>query len=378
MSMGISMSFGLGLGLLTGLTLHGGADDAGPIAWDFSTNANPLALPAHLIQALADTNRRHYPDPAYTALRERLAHAQGLSVQRMVPTAGSSEGIRRLTLAASLLGVREVWVPEPGYGDYRAAAQALGLSVKAHAQGGSEVPVAANAEPCLVWWCDPCNPTGTYRGAGLQAAMQAMLAQRPQAIFALDRAYEALVLTAGLAPLPPAWLDRCWQLCSPNKALGLTGVRAGWLVAPQLEPAQPPGLQITTGQLQTLAPSWVLSAEGVSMLMHWHDDATQQWLEPCRRTLAQWRDQQQAMLRGWGWWVQASDTPFFLAQPAGWHPDALRGALQTWRQDGLKLRDTSSLGLPNGWRLSTQHPEAQAALQQAWWRLSDASPTTGT
>ena len=341
---------------------HGGPDEGLPIAWDFSSNANPLPLPEHVRRALQGADRRRYPDPRYTALRGLLADHWGTAPDLVLPTAGSSEAIRRLTLAAHLRGVREAWVPHPGYGDYRAAAVALGLRVRAFDSGQALLRrLGASRASALVWLCEPCNPTGQSLPASFWQNLAATMHAHPACMVALDRAYEPLRLE-GTDPVPPAVARHCWQLWSPNKALGLTGVRAGALLAP--DPTSPALLD----QLRGLAPSWVLSAEGIALWQAWCDAATPRWLAACRHTLLGWRAAQQALLDGFGWAHQPSVTPFFVSRP----PDAAladapaRGRwLQVLRHQGIKLRDAQSLGLDGWLRLSAQGPDARDALRQA-------------
>lgn len=307
---------------------HGGPDDGPPAEHDFSTNASPMGPPPTLMSAVQAANRQAYPDPNYRALRRHLGDAE-----LILPTAGGAEGIRRLTLAAMLSGRREVWVPQPGFGDYALAAQALGLAVKAYAAPADIQPTA----PALVWICEPCNPTG------------ATVASWPalDALVVVDRAYEPLRLHGEASTLPPG----AWQLICPNKALGLTGVRAGYLVAPMADDVWAHAL--------SLAPSWVLSAEGVAMLMHWHSDDTQAWLAQARTQLREWTAQQRAMLADLDWLQEPSCTHFWLARPP--RPDyALR-----LRERGIRVRDAASFGLPGWVRVSAQPPAAQQDLQQA-------------
>ncbi len=309
---------------------HGGPDDGPPAEHDFSTNASPLGPPPVLMAALQAADRHAYPDPNYRALRRHLGDAE-----RVLPTAGGAEGIRRLTLAAMLTGCREVWVPRPGFGDYALAAQALGLPVEPYATTADIQPTA----PALIWICEPCNPTG--------ASDSAWPMLDGHNLVAVDRAYEPLRLHGEAPALPPGG----WQLICPNKALGLTGVRAGYLIAPAQDEVW--------ARVLSLAPSWVLSAEGVAMLMHWTSDETQTWLADARAQLRAWASQQRALLADLDWQQRPSCTNFWLARPP--RADyALR-----LRERGIRVRDATSFGLPGWVRVSAQPPAAQQALQQA-------------
>lgn len=307
---------------------HGGPDGGPEAAFDFSTNANPQGPPPALLDAVLAADRRAYPDPNYRALRRRLGDAD-----LVLPTAGGAEGIRRMTLAALLAGRREAWVPQPGFGDYAAAARALGLAVKPYATPAEIRPTA----PALVWICEPNNPTG------------ASLAAWPEldALVIVDRAYEPLRLQGNEPELPA----NAWQLVCPNKALGLTGVRAGYLVAPAAD-------EVWTHAL-SIAPSWVLSAEGVAMLMHWLDDDTQTWLAQARVQLRAWASLQWKLLADEGWQQRPSTTHFWLARPP--RPDIA----PRLNERGIRVRDAASFGLPGWVRVSAQPPAAQQALQQA-------------
>ncbi|NCT82957.1 MAG: aminotransferase class I/II-fold pyridoxal phosphate-dependent enzyme [Comamonadaceae bacterium] len=314
---------------------HGGPDDGPPAAHDFSTNASPLGPPPALLSAVQQADRQAYPDPQYGALRRLLGRAEGVEAGLILPTAGGAEGIRRLTLAALQTGHREVWVPQPGFGDYALAALALGLAVRPYADAGLIRPEA----PALVWICEPCNPTG------------ASLAAWPELdghLVVIDGAYEPLRLQGEALPPPRT----AWRMACPNKALGLTGVRAGYLVAPAADAAW--------AQALSLAPSWVLSAEGVALLSHWHDADTAAWLAEARARLREWTAAQRALLAALDWPEQRpSDTNFWLARPP--RPDIA----PRLRERGIRVRDAASFGL-SGWvRVSAQPPGSQAALQQA-------------
>jgi histidinol-phosphate aminotransferase len=171
----------------------------------------------------------------------------------------------------------------------------------------------------------------------------------------LDSAYAPLRLS-GAPSVNCAQRDALWQLFSPNKALGLTGVRAAYAIAPL-------GAEAALQQLEALASSWPVGAHGVAMLLAWTQADSQRWLKTSLQTLAGWKRRQVALLDGAGWTVQPSHTPFFCARPPeGVDAVALCAAL---RAQGIKLRDATSFGLPGWVRLGTLPPEAQDALHIA-------------
>lgn len=362
----------LGGALTMDIAVHGGPDSGPPIPHDFSSNANPLGAPESVMQAIQSADRQRYPDPHYLALRESLGQALCVPATRVLPTAGSSEAIRRLTLAAQVRGVRQVLLPQPGYGDYGSAALALGLQVQRYMSGQDLLErMSMLAEPALAWLCEPCNPTGASLPAPFWPTLAELASQRGVAL-ALDRAYEPLRLV-GQDPVPAAVADQCWQLCSPNKALGLTGVRAGHVIAPVS--GLKPGL---ADAFEALAPSWVLSAEGVAMLQAWYQADAQAWLARSRETLALWMGSQRAALARLGWHGPPSVVPFMLAEvPArpGMPPHDASALLTHLRTQGIKLRDAGSFGLPGWVRLSAQPPSSQQALLAALLSFADRKVT---
>ena len=344
---------------------HGGPDGGTPVTHDFSSNVNPLGPPPEMASAVRVADRALYPDPHYQQLRERLAVWHGVAASRVLPTAGTSEAIRRLTLAARIRGIRSVWLPQPGYGDYRAAAHALHLSVHDYADGDTLLQ-GLNDEPgpALVWLCEPCNPTGQSLPAEFWLALAGMASQR-QLTLAIDRAYEPLRLV-GADPVPLAVADQAWQCFSPNKAFGLPGVRAGYLLAPA------DTADALTACVESLAPSWVISAEGVALLDTLPASSTQCWLAQSRLTLAQWVQTQRESLHALGWHQSTSSVPFWLARPSQ-QSEALQHLLARLRAQGVKLRDATSFGLPGWVRVSAQPPLAQQALVDAWRHAAQES-----
>ncbi|SEL70478.1 histidinol-phosphate aminotransferase [Roseateles sp. YR242] len=354
----------------TTLPVHGGTDAGPPVLHDFSTNAHPSGPPPAVLEAVLSADRHRYPDPAYAMLRAHLGDWHGVAPHRVVPTAGGAEAIRRLSLVALLAGIRRVCVPQPGFGDYRAAAEALGLAVVGYAD--TQALAAAMDQPCLVWICDPCNPTGATFSAA-DWALVARACRDTGSHVVVDQAYEPLRLL-GSSALPEEMANRVWRLICPNKALALTGVRAAYLLAPAHETWRQ--------RMETLASSWVLSAEGEALLRAWACERVKDGLMASRPLLRQWGDEQRARLAACGFEPMAgSVSNFWLARlpgaEAGLPPGQLSAAtpapvdlVQALRTHGIKLRDARSFQRPGWVRLSVQKPEAVDALVQALHQLT--------
>ncbi|MCU0956046.1 MAG: aminotransferase class I/II-fold pyridoxal phosphate-dependent enzyme [Hydrogenophaga sp.] len=323
---------------------HGGTDAQGPVRWDFSSNANACGPCPAALQAVQRANGAHYPDPAYTRLRAALADLHGVDPVRVLLVASASEGIQRITGWRWRAGDRRFWTPSHAYGDYAHAASAWGLE-----------PVNDPGLAQLAWLCDPGSPLGQGEAPD---AVRALLDPTPRTVV-LDRAYAPLRLKGDTA-LSAAQLDRVWQLWSPNKALGLTGVRAAYAIAPL-------GAHADRGELEALSASWPIGAHGEAMLMAWTSSDVQDWVAASRATLADWADALRTRLAARGWTCAPSDTAYGCARP----PHLLNAA--DLRARGIKLRDATSFGLPGWWRLSAQRPDALAALDAA---LDELQPET--
>ncbi|HCX79985.1 MAG: aminotransferase [Curvibacter sp. RIFCSPHIGHO2_12_FULL_63_18] len=314
--------------------IHGGPDALGAPRYDFSTNSNACGPCPQALAAVQAADATRYPDASYTALRAALADFYAVAPWRIVLAGSASEFIFRISAWARRQGARTVSLPTHAYGDYAHAAQAWGLQV-----------VADGDLADLAWACEPSSPLGQAHSPMLT---------RVRGTVVLDSAYAPLRLS-GQPTLGDSQRQQLWQLFSPNKALGLTGVRAAFAIAPL-------GAEAAVQQMEALAPSWVLGAHGVAMLTAWTQPDTQAWLQASLVTLAAWKQRQTTLLHAAGWTLQTSDTPFFCARPpAGVDAAALCATL---RAQGIKLRDATSFGL-SGWvRLGVLPPAAVAALVQ--------------
>ena len=324
--------------------VHGGPDALGVPLHDFSTNANACGPCPPALAAVRAADCSRYPDPAYTALRAALAQWHGVAPARIVPAASASEFIHRISAHAARSGLRHVQLPAHGYGDYARAAQLWGLQPGAQALA-------------LHWACAPASPLGDDDPALAAWAQQAAPAG---ALRVLDCAYAPLRLQ-GVAP---ALAADAWQLWTPNKALGLTGLRAAYAIAP-------PGGEAQAAQLQALAPSWPLGADGVALLTAWVQPPVQDWLAQSLPLLRAWKAQQLALCTALGWQVLAGSLANYFCVRPGLDGAAGARALQRLRTQGIKLRDCTSFGLPGVWRLGVLAPPAQQALARAWGLVAE-------
>lgn len=334
---------------MTGGLIHGGPDASGASPHDFSTNGNAVGACPAVLAALRDADPAHYPDPRYTALRARLAGFHGVAAERIVIAASASEFIHRISAAVAQGGGRRAWLPAHSYGDYERAAQAWGLLVLR-----APAPFESAA---LRWCCEPSSPLGQP-----QADLVAH-AQNDGGPCVLDMAYEPLRLE-GRPSLDVPQRDRVWQMWTPNKAMGLTGIRAAYVIAPSDAVASP-----LLERLDQLAASWPLGTHGVALLEAWTGHEAQRWLAQSLDTLREWKARQRTLCESLGWHCLPSDANFFCARTDTPYP-RIAAAL---RAQGIKLRDCASFGLPGQVRLGVLPPASQQALKEGWTNAA-ASP----
>lgn len=334
---------------MTGQRIHGGPDEHGAPLHDFSTNSNACGPCPAALAAITSANLTTYPDPSYAVLRTQLSNLHGVDEGRVVFAASASEFIFRITSMVALHQPitghvkARVQVPLHAYGDYASAARACGLPVDRY---------DPELECALRWHCSPSSPMGQDVGVPFDA-------QEARSIKVLDCAYQPLRLHSGPDAISPQQREYLWQLFTPNKALGLTGVRAAYAIAP-----------VQAGdviqQLNDLCPSWPIGAHGVVMLQAWTNPSVQVWLGSCLITLREWKARQLALCESMGWTTLPSDANFFCATPALPPGLSLPEALARLRTQGIKLRNAISFGLPGQVRLGVLAPVAQDALHNAW------------
>jgi histidinol-phosphate aminotransferase len=337
---------------LTPPRTHGGADAQGAPRWDFSTCANAAGPCPDALAAVQAADPTRYPDPAATAVRHALAALHGVESRRVLPAASASEFIQRVTAITGRLQPGAVGVPRHAYGDYAAAASAWGRPLRVE---GERPPQADAPAATLRWIADPSSPLGR------DAAPPADPIEHPTV---LDAVYAPLRLS-GHSPWTSQALDAVFVLHSPNKALGLTGIRGAYAIAPRCAACD---VEACCRALEAAAPSWPLSAQAEAMLLAWAAPGAQAWVARSRATLAGWKADLQRRLAARGFALEPGVTPHFVVRP----PRPVD--LSRLRAQGVAVRDAASFGLPGCWRVSAQPPGAQDALMHALDVAQGAAP----
>jgi histidinol-phosphate aminotransferase len=331
-----------------GAQWHGGADALGVPAHDFSTNANACGPCPAALAAVTAADASHYPDPTYDALRQTLAAFHAVDASRIALAASASEFIARFTAWVAREGGQRVWLPRHAYGDYARSAAAWRLA-----------RVADPSRADLAWLCEPSSPLGAA-----EPAAQAVMASGTNHVV-LDLAYEPLRLS-GRSSFGAQVFERAWQLWTPNKALGLTGVRAAYAIAPV-------DAMDAVSALDTLAASWPIGAHGVALLKTWPTPPVQHWLSDSLRTLRDWKALQIELCQSLGWTVLPGDASYLVARVA---PQDIAHLPRLRLEHGVKLRDTTLFGLPGHVRLGVRPPADQAALHAAWTHVARGDNAT--
>lgn len=314
--------------------IHGSTDSGPTPRYDFSSNSNALGPNPIILNALRQVDPTHYPDYAYSALHQALAEYHHVKPEQVAIGAGASELILRLAHYHRELN-RPVLTLAPTFGEYSRSAQIAGLQVLEAASEAEFIERLPQAG--LAFLCVPNNPTGIVYS---DRFLQAVAAQAETVTVVIDLAYRDLLQQA--VSIPPTF----WQLHAPNKAHGMTGIRAGYLIAPT-------NLQT----FRNFAPAWVLSIYGEAFLKAALQPEAQQWVQESREVLWQWRDRLQAKIQTLGYKQSWSRANFGLINVG--HATKYS---QILREQGIRVRDCTSFGLPEWLRISAQDETAQDAL----------------
>jgi histidinol-phosphate/aromatic aminotransferase/cobyric acid decarboxylase-like protein len=321
---------------------HGGA----PAGWlDLSANLNPLGPSAKVQAGIGAATYATYADldPARTV--ERLARDSAVEADRIIVTAGATEGLR-LAVSHLLRQGDRMLIVGPTYGEYRRLGHLVGATIReVRAEPPSFDPpidaiVAEIAafRPDLIVVCDPNNPTGRSIGP---TGWRKLLDASGKAHVLVDESFAPFRAPGTDLPLNDA---RIVVVRSLTKALGIPGIRIGFIVAPP---------DLADG-LRHLADPWPVGSHALAAASTggWSlDDAD-------RRTIADWRTDLVEALTTRGISAVPSDANFALATQTG-STGAFIAGLAAER---IAVRSCASFGLTGVVRIAVPTPAGLARL----------------
>jgi len=174
------------------------------------------------------------------ALREQVLARAGLAglceAADVLITAGAAEA-NYLVMRQLLRPGDEVVTEAPGWPQVGVLARAMGIAVrevardeaKAWALDLDALEAAVGPRTRLIFLTNPNNPTGALL-TGAELARIAGLADRVGAYLLVDEVYAGLEWGAARAPSVAGLYARGITTGSVSKALGLQGLRTGWLI----------------------------------------------------------------------------------------------------------------------------------------------------
>jgi histidinol-phosphate/aromatic aminotransferase/cobyric acid decarboxylase-like protein len=321
---------------------HGGA----PAGWlDLSANPNPLGPSAEVQAAIGAATYATYADLDPARAVERLARDCAVEAERIIVTAGATEGLRLAVSHLLRRGDRMLLVG-PTYGEYRRLGHLVGARIReVRAEPPSfDPPIdAITAEiatfrPAVIVVCDPNNPTGRSIGTD---GWRKLLNASGDAHVLVDESFAPFRAPGTDLPLDDA---RIVIVRSLTKALGIPGIRIGFIVA----------TRDLAGGLRHIADPWSVGSHALAAA------STGGWAldDAARRTIADWRKNLVDALLTRGSSSVPSDANFVLATVTGSN-DGFIGRLAA---DRISVRSCASFGLTGVVRIAVPTPTGLARL----------------
>ena len=173
-------------------------------------------------------------------LREHVIRQAGLtgkcSADDVLITAGAAEA-NYIALLQLLGAGDEIVLEQPGWPQAQVLAQSMGINtrvVKRRAEEGwvlplDELDAAVNERTRLIFLTNPNNPTGKLLNE-VELSRLAQIADRVGAYLLVDEVYAGLEWTGERNPSIAGLYERGITTGSVSKALGLQGLRTGWMI----------------------------------------------------------------------------------------------------------------------------------------------------
>ncbi len=310
---------------------------------DLSVNVVPFEVAPSIRAAMTAWDPRPYPDPGFTAARAALASRFGLHPDRIILGNGATELLWTLFDA---LEPRAALVLEPTFAEFRAAAEAKGVTIVASFDAVGTWRDAGQhlSEVDIVYLTHPNNPLGVLAPVD---QVETWAARHPGVVFVLDESFVSL--SEAYADLDRPLPANVIRLRSLTKDFGLAGLRVGYAIAPaslvaRMEARRPPWT--VNGLAQAVVPA-ALDAEPS--------------LGEVRARLFRAREALIVAAAAAGFAPRASSTIFVLLEVG----EASRVKGRLLARHAIRVRDCTSFGLPRHIRVAAREGDATERLMAA-------------
>ena len=141
---------------------------------DLSANINPLGIPEAVKNAIIREipNSDRYPDNSSAKLREKIAEFEQVKPDWVFCGNGASDIIFRIPKAVQ---AKKLLISAPTFSDYERSAKSNGAEICSYTLSAASgfaldsgfIEMFRSVNPCLVFVCNPNNPTGRLTEPGL-------------------------------------------------------------------------------------------------------------------------------------------------------------------------------------------------------------------
>jgi histidinol-phosphate aminotransferase len=318
---------------------------------DFSANVNPYGPSPAVGEAVIQAPIHRYPDREALALRRELASRLSLSMDRIVVGNGAAE-LLWLTAFSFIQAGDPVLIIGPTFGEYARCARLMGAQVEIlRAEADADFQVSLHAvermlakmHPCLIFICNPNNPTGSVIAPD-QIGWWAR--SYLQTLFVVDEVYRPFA--EGIASVLDLGLPNILSVNSMTKDHAIPGLRLGYIA----------GSVELIRAIARVRPPWNVNAAAQAAGIAALSDGTH-----ALSSLKTLRQDKQLLLSG----LQTMDLYPVSSATHYSIVDVKDGAAFRHHllQKRILVRDCASFGLANYVRISTQRPEHNQALLAA-------------
>ena len=330
-----------------------------------SANENPLGASPKALEAyrMAGENLEIYPDGHSVALREALAKAHGLDINKIVCGFGSDE-LLQIMATAYLQPGDEAIHTEHGFLVYKLASQATGARPVSVAETNLTADVdaileAVTSKTRIVFLANPNNPTGTMIPASEVRRLHAGL--HDNVLLVLDGAYAEYV---GIADYEDGFglVEETQNVVTTrtfSKIYGLAALRLGWAYCPAPIAAV---INRLRGPFNVSTPAQLAGIAAIEDQAH---------VEASIKHNDVWRDRLFQQISGAGFKVFPSHANFLLIKFDSENGLSASQAEQKLNERGLILRGLTAYGLPDALRLTIGTEEANELVANVFLEMAE-------